>query len=226
MKNGWLRYLPYILSGLILLGIGAAYGFSDTFRENIQEGWHLVQNGDRGQLSAWFRNFGFWGPVMIFLFMFLQMITVVLPSWLLMVVAILGYGPVWGSLLSIGGIAFAAAVAFWIGHGLGRSTLDNMVGKKTEQKMERFLDNYGLGAIALFRLSPWLSNDAISFIAGMLDMSFWRFMAGTLIGIIPLTIAIALFSDSLQTLENGLIWIGGGGILLYGIYVWLDRRKK
>ena len=57
-------------------------------------------------------------------------------------------------------------------------------------------------------------------------MKFWHFLVGTLAGITPLTLAIALFSDNSDDLKNGLVWLGGGGILLYGVYVWLDRRAE
>ena len=60
----------------------------------------------------------------------------------------------------------------------------------------------------------------------MLGMPFGRFMLGTLLGITPLCIAVAFFIDHQESLQQGLIWLGIGGILLYGIYVWLDRRQK
>jgi uncharacterized membrane protein YdjX (TVP38/TMEM64 family) len=225
MKEKFARYLPYILSGVIILALAAAYAFSQTFRQNIQEGWNLILQGDRQAVSNWFKSFGFWGPLFILLFMFLQMITLVLPSWLLMVVAVLGYGPFWGGLLAVAGVTMAAIIAFWLGRGLGEGALRNLIGEKTEKKMDQFLEDYGIGAVALFRLSPFLSNDAISFVAGMLCMRFWRFLAGTLIGLVPLTVALAFFSRSPDQLKNGLIWVGAGGIVLYGIYIWLDKRS-
>lgn len=226
MRDKLLTYGPYVLSALIILGIAGAYFFIPDFRATIQEGWKLIKAGERDAISAWFRSFGATGPLLILLFMFLQMITVVLPSFVLMVVCILGYGPIWGSLLSVGGIVLVAAIAYWIGHALGESVLQRFVGKETEKKMQKFLDKYGLGAVAVFRLSPFLSNDAVSFVAGMLHMPFAKFTLGTLLGIVPLTVAIAFFAQSIDQLQTGLIWIGIIGIALYGVYIWLDRRKS
>ena len=223
-KEKLAKRIPYIFTGLLIAGLVAAYFLSPAFKSNIQEGWSLIMQGDRQAVTRYFRSFGFWGPVIIILFMFLQMITIVLPSWLLMVVAVLGYGPVWGTILSVGGITLVAIIAYWIGHGLGEGVLSRFIGNKTEKKMDKFIKEYGIGAVALFRLSPFLSNDAVSFVAGMLDMKFWHFLIGTIAGITPLAIALAIFSDSPETLKNGLIWVGAGGILLYGIYVWLDWR--
>lgn len=226
MRDKLLTYGPYVLSALILGGIAAAYFFIPDFRTTIQEGWKLIKSGEREAISDWFRSFGATGPLLILLFMFLQMITVVLPSFVLMVVCVIGYGPIWGSLLSIGGIVLVAAIAYWIGHALGERVLQRFVGEKTERKMHKFLDSYGLGAVAVFRLSPFLSNDAVSFVAGMLNMPFMKFILGTLLGIVPLTIAIAFFAQSLEQLKTGLIWIGIVGIVLYAIYVWVDRKKS
>ena len=57
-------------------------------------------------------------------------------------------------------------------------------------------------------------------------LRFWRFLVGTLAGIAPLAIALAVFSESPDQLKSTLIWIGVGGIALYGVYIWLDRRAK
>ncbi len=224
MKDKLLKYGPYYFTGVLIIGLVAAYFLSPAFKDQVQEGWSLLMQGDRRAVTEYFRSFGWWGPIVIIMFMFLQMITVVLPSWLLMVVAVLGYGPIWGTLLSIFGITLVAVIAFWIGRGLGENVLSKFIGEKTEKKMDKFLKEYGLGAVALFRLSPFLSNDAVSFAAGMLCMKFRHFLLGTLIGITPLAIALAIFSDSPDKLKNGLIWVGLGGILLYGVYVWLDSR--
>jgi uncharacterized membrane protein YdjX (TVP38/TMEM64 family) len=51
-----------------------------------------------------------------------------------------------------------------------------------------------------------LSNDAISFVAGLLRMGYWRFIAATLAGIAPLTIFIAIMGQSNDTLLQGLLW--------------------
>jgi uncharacterized membrane protein YdjX (TVP38/TMEM64 family) len=226
MREHLIRYASYIFTGLILVGLGVGYAASPEFRMQLHEGWNLMLQGDQETMTAYFHDLGFWGPVFIILFMFLQIFAVVFPSWLLMVVAVLGYGPVWGTVISVAGITVAAVAAYWIGRGLGEKVLSNLLGDKTERKMDKFLNNYGTGAVALFRLSPFLSNDGISLVAGMLKMRFWNFLLGTLAGITPLAIALALFSGSPDKLKNGLVWIGGGGIVLYAIYIWLDRRTK
>jgi len=226
MKRKHIKYGTYVFTGILIVGLAAAYFISPTFQAHVQEGWQLIKQGDQDAVTRFFKDFGVWGPIFILLFMFIQMITIVLPSWLLMIVAELAYGPVWGTLLSIFGITLVSSIAYWIGHGLGESVLSKLIGKSAERMMSRWIREYGIGAVALFRLSPFLSNDAISFVAGMVNMRFWRFLVGTLAGIAPLAIALAVFSESPDQLKSTLIWIGVGGIALYGVYIWLDRRAK
>lgn len=57
-------------------------------------------------------------------------------------------------------------------------------------------------------------------------MKYRKFILATLAGIIPLAFAIAYFGEDTDTLKNGLYWIGGAGILIYGIYVYIDHRKN
>ena len=88
------------------------------------------------------------------------------------------------------------------------------------------VEEYGFWAVALFRVSPFLSNDAISIIAGMLTMGYRKFIFATLTGIVPLALAIGYFAEDTETLKTGLYWIGGAGLLLYGVYIYIDRKKK
>ena len=104
--------------------------------------------------------------------------------------------------------------------------LTRFIGARTERKLDRLIRQYGAGAVFLFRLSPFLSNDAVSLVAGMLGMSFRRFLLATLAGITPLAVALGLFSESPEQLKTGFIWVGSAGILLYGVYVWLDRSGR
>jgi len=113
-----------------------------------------------------------------------------------------------------------------MGKWLGEDHLEQVMGKSKNKKVERWISEYGFWTIAIFRISPFLSNDAISIIAGMLSMKYRKFIFATLTGIIPLSFAIAYFAQDIDKLKNGLYWIGGAGIVIYGIYVYIDYRKS
>ena len=92
--------------------------------------------------------------------------------------------------------------------------------------MDFWIHNYSFGTVVLFRISPFLSNDGISFIAGMVQMGYKKYILATLLGIVPLTLAIAYFSESIETLKSGLYWVGGGGLIIYAVYIYLDYKKR
>ncbi len=195
-------------------------------QQTLNEGFELAKAGDEEALARWFEQFGFWGPVAIILFMVLQLFLIIFPSWLPMIVAVAGYGPVWGVAISVAAVVAASTVGYFIGRFFGPQARDALFDEKQKDHVQRLVEHYSFGIVALFRLSPILSTDAISLVAGLLGMNYWRYIGATLLGITPLAIGIAYFAKDLERLKEGLYWLGGIGLLLYGVYIWLDRRDK
>lgn len=219
------KKLSYILTGSIVAGLILLYFLYPPFQQFINETWQILWSEDETRIRNHFKSFGFWGPIAIIIVMILQIFLVVFPSWLPMIVAVLAYGFWGGALISIIGVFCASSIAFYIGKWLGEDHLEKIMGKSKNKKVEYWVSKYGFWTIAIFRISPFLSNDAISIVAGMLSMKYRKFILATLTGIIPLSFAIAYFGQDIETLKNGLYWIGGAGILIYGIYVYIDYRK-
>ena len=216
----------YILTGSIIAGLLILYFAYPPFQDFINETWKILWSNDEDKISAHFESFGVWGPIAIIIVMILQIFLVVFPSWLPMIVAVLAYGFWGGALISIAGVFCASTIAFYIGKWLGEEHLERIMGKSKNKKVEYWVSEYGFWTITIFRISPFLSNDAISIIAGMLSMKYRKFILATMAGIIPLSFAIAYFGRNTDKLKNGLYWIGGAGILIYAIYVYIDHRKR
>ena len=138
----------------------------------------------------------------------------------------MAYGFWQGILISLTGILLASTIGYFIGTKLKGPVLKKIFGEKKMKEMDFWINNYSFGTVVLFRISPFLSNDGISFIGGMVEMGFKRYMSATLLGIVPLTLAVAHFSDNIQTLKNGLYWVGGGGLLIYAFYIYFDYKKR
>ena len=226
-KNSRLQLTIYALSGGLLLGFLAAYFYWPSFHDGVREMYTVISSGNHDRITGYVRQFGFWGPVLVIAIMVLQMFLVVVPSWLLMIIAILAYGSWWGGILSVVAVAVASTVGYGLGKLLSQATLSKLVGEKSERKLEQTVNNYGAGAVVLFRLAPFLSNDAISFVAGMVRMGYVRFILATLAGIIPLTVLIAFFSRDIEQLKSILVWVGGiglGGYLIYLLVQYLRNR--
>jgi uncharacterized membrane protein YdjX (TVP38/TMEM64 family) len=155
-----------------------------------------------------------------------QMFLLVVPTLLLMVVSVLAYGPVWGSAIIFASVFAASSVGYFIGSYFGGAIVTRIIGKKLEKKVEGFLDDYGFCAIIVTRINPFLSNDAISFVGGLLRMGYWKFIGATVVGIAPLTVFITIMGKSTDSLKTGLLWGSLISLAIFGIYVWWDRRRK
>jgi uncharacterized membrane protein YdjX (TVP38/TMEM64 family) len=218
--------LPLFLTLGVVLSILAAYFFWPAFGETVREGWEVLLSGDQEKISDWVMQFGFWGPFFIILFMVLQMFLFVVNVMLLIIVAVLAYGPVWGSLLSLSGIVIASVIGYFVGKVWGSKIVHKFIGRKTTAKVETAIARYGIWAVVIARVSPFLSNDAISFIAGAGNMPFLKYMGATIVGITPLIIFIAWLGDDLEKLKTGLIWVTVVTILGFIIYYFYDRNRR
>lgn len=100
------------------------------------------------------------------------------------------------------------------------------MGEKTEKKVYQKVEKYGVWAVILSRISPFLSNDAISFITGLTKMNYFKFIVATIIGISPLIGLIAWLEEDWERLKSVLIWVSVISIIAFAIYLFLEHRKK
>lgn len=216
----------FIISGGLLLGLVVAYFTLDGFRQFVDEAIEVLTSDDQERIKNWVSEFGFWGPVFIIGAMTAQMFLIVIPSVALMVVSALAYGPWWGSVISYGAVVVAATIAYFIGVHANNVFIDKLIGEKNEKKVENYIQKYGSWAIVLFRLSPFLSNDAISFVAGIGQMRYLKFIIATSVGIIPLIAMIAYLGKDTERLETGMIWISAATLVGFLVYYLIKRKKN
>ncbi|UZH55665.1 TVP38/TMEM64 family protein [Salinimicrobium tongyeongense] len=224
-KSFFQKYLSFFLSGSIILFLVILYFTHSPFQESVKEAWEVLLSEDRDRIKDYVKQFGIWGPLAIVVFIVLQMFLIIFPSWLPIIVGVLAYGFWIGVLINLIGIGLASTIGYYI----GKKFKNVFVSDKKYEKMKFWIENYSFGTVVLFRVSPFFSTDAISFIAGIFRMNYKKFMLATYSGMIPLTLAVGYFSTDIDKLENGLYWVGGAGAVLYAIYVYIDyhkRRKK
>lgn len=217
---------PFYLSVLLVVGMVLAYWLVPSVQEFFKEAWEVLASEDEQRISEWVNQFGWWGPFIIVLAMIAQMFLLVIPTPLLMVVTVLAYGPWVGVAIILVAIFCASSIGYALGALLGTPLIERLLGAKTEKKILRFIDHYGFWAVIITRLSPFLSNDAISFVGGMLRMGYLRFIGATLIGIFPLASLIAFLGENNERLKSGLIWVSIISLVGFSGYVWWDKKKN
>ena len=210
MRDPWRRRIPWAIAAAILLILGAGAALLWMLAPDwTRQGYDVIAAGDLAGIREWIRSAGYWGPVTLIALMSLQMFLLVVPSWLLMIAAVLVYGPWAGGALAVLAIVIAAAVGYAIGRIAGQPTIDALLGDQTQAWVHRQTDRYGLWAVVITRLNPLLSNDAISILAGAVRLRFSQFMLATLAGIVPLAIATAVLGAQAKDAKTMLVAMSG-----------------
>ncbi|SIQ01936.1 TVP38/TMEM64 family protein [Maribacter ulvicola] len=218
--------LPLYITIGLLVALVVSYFLVPSVKDFFNEAWSVLTSDDEARIEQWVSGFGWLGPIVLVAAMVAQLFLLVVPSILLMVVSVLAYGPIWGSVIIIASVFAASTVGYFIGSYFGDVFVKRIIGKKSEKKVASFLEDYGFWAVIVTRVNPFLSNDAISFVGGILSMGYWRFMGATMVGILPLTGFIAVFGKNIDDLKMGLLWGSLISLLFFGIYIWWDKRRK
>ena len=220
------NHLPLYISFGLIGTLVATYFLWPAFQTTVREGFTALKSGEQQRIATWMHQFGYWGSVVLILLMVVQMFLFVVNVVALILVAILAYGPWWGSLVALTGVVVASTVGYGLGRALGESFVRKVLGEKSEQKVLDIVQRYGVWAVVIARLSPALSDDAISFVAGVARMGYWKFMAATVAGVLPLIALLAYLGEESNRLKTGLLWVSGVSLLLFGAYVWWDQRRQ
>lgn len=215
----------YISISLVVVLVGS-YFLIPSVQQFLDESWNVLTSNDNQKIQNWVDGFGWFGPLLLVLCMVAQMFLLIVPSLALMVVSILAYGPIWGSLIVLVSIFTASSIGYWIGRYFGPVIVEKLIGHNSEKKIADFLEDYGFWAVIVTRLNPFLSNDAISFVGGILKLGYWKFIGATLLGIAPLTLFITIIGKSTESLKSGLLWGSLVSLIIFGLYVYWDKRKR
>ena len=218
--------IPIYISLILLIIILASYFLIPEVKKFINEAWEVLTSNEQQRIQNWVEQFGWWGPIVIIATMLAQMFLIIIPSVALMVVSILAYGPIWGGILVLIAVFVASSVAYIIGNYFGSAIIVKLIGEKSSEKTTQFIENYGFWAVVITRINPFLSNDAISFVGGILKMNYGKFIAGTLLGITPLTVLIAIMGENTDSLKTGLFWGSLVSLVIFGLYIYWDKKRK
>lgn len=211
----------YIAVAVLLVG---AYFLIPAFKEQVNIAFEVLTGKDDDRIQKWVATFGFFGPIVIIIAMMLQMFLFVVPNILLMMIAIVSYGPFWGAVISFVGVFASSTLGYFVGSRLSRVTLSKFVSIKNQEKIAGFIRDYGVGSIITTRLCSF-SNDSLSIVAGVLKMEYKKYIGATMLGITPLIVLLAIFGNN-EKIEVALIWVTVVSLSMLIFYILLDKRRK
>lgn len=155
-------------------------------------GWgpDMSEYFERAAIEAWIDQAGIWGPLAVILLMIIAVVASPLPSAPVALAAGAAYGHYAGALYVAIGAELGAMLAFLIARHLGAAIVARILGDKTAHGL---LGSQNALTLAVFvsRLLPFVSFDAVSYLAGLSRIHLWRFLLATLAGILPASFVLA-----------------------------------
>ena len=150
------------------------------------------------------------------------------PITLLILVTVIVFGPVAGSLYSLIGCIAGALVTYAIGYFLGQDFVRKIAGAKW-QRMEKKIGQTGIVAVATLRLLPVAPFTVVNIVSGAFKVPWRDYILGSLIGLTPGIVITSLFAHQFASairnpglgtflLSAALIAVSVAGT------VWLKRR--
>jgi len=140
---------------------------------------------NKENLISTIETLGIWGPIILITLIIIQGILSVFPVTLLFFAAGILYGGTFGSLYSIIGYTSGALLTFHLGKKYGRDIEKKWITKKKTEHFEKILKKKGSLAVFLGRMLIVFPADTVSFAAGITRIETKKFIAATILGILP-----------------------------------------
>ena len=149
-------------------------------------------------VTAWAQAFADrpWAPLVILL-AYTPACIVMFPRPLITLAAVVAFGPLPGFGYALSGIMIAAFLTYVAGLRLPRHTVRSFAGPSL-QRVTETLRRRGLLAVTALRLVPIAPFAVEGVVAAAIDIPLWQFMLGTLLGMLPGTLATTVFGDQLE----------------------------
>ncbi|MCX7951193.1 MAG: TVP38/TMEM64 family protein [Clostridiales bacterium] len=144
-----------------------------------------------------YRNFA----ILIYLFLSTIRSIFLLPAGVFAIISGLTFGNILGTLLTCVGVTLSGVLSYLISKYLAREFILNIL-KKRFGKINNILKKQGLFYIVTLRLIPIFPFDAVSFTAGIVNISFFDFTLGTFIGSLPGAFIYTYLGNSLMDISS------------------------
>jgi uncharacterized membrane protein YdjX (TVP38/TMEM64 family) len=138
------------------------------------------------QLLFWVvESFQAGGLPILFVAMILQALAIPIPSEFVLICGGAAFGLLAGWLVGALGSVVAAFIGFYISRKGGRSVAMRFVGERGIEFADNWFNHWGVWAVLLGRIAPFIPFDVISYSAGLTQMKLRSFIIPTVIGTFP-----------------------------------------
>lgn len=119
---------------------------------------------------------------------------VLMPLMLLVTATVIGFGPWPGAAYALAGALASALATYLLGSRIGRERVRRYAGKRLMQVSAR-LARRGVLTVFIVRMVPVAPFTVVNLVAGASHLGLRDYMIGTLLGLLPGVLAIALVVD-------------------------------
>lgn len=178
-----------------LLGLALAWSYTS-----------LSGFADEGRISTLLSAYSqsIWGPLFA-IAAFVVGGLVVFPILVLIAATAAALGPWLGFFTAMAGALLSALVLFSIGRVLGRERLQHLLGRRAARIQERIVGR-GILAVVVIRMIPVAPYSIVNVVAGASTLPLRDFMVGTLLGITPGILAMAVLGAQIADLARNASW--------------------
>jgi uncharacterized membrane protein YdjX (TVP38/TMEM64 family) len=161
-------------------------------------------------------------------------LTLAVPLTFLTLVVVVAFGPLSGFVCAMVGAQVGAVFSYALGVMLGRDIVRKLAGERVNHISQKLADR-GLLAVIAVRMVPVAPFAIVNMIAGASHIRLRDLLLGTLLGMAPGTLGIALFMETIleamrtPSANSGIavvltvLLIGAG---IWAARVWLRRTEK
>ena len=185
----------------------------------------LVGVPDQQRLRDDVAALGWWAPV-AFSALYAVVSLSPLPKTVFTLAAGALFGLAGGVAVVMTGAMLGAVAAFHLGRLLGRDTVRWLTAGRLD-RLDTRLSEHGLRTIVLARLIPVVPFTAVNYLAGLTAVRLRRFVAGTVVGIVPATTAYVTVGAYGWQPGHWPMWAALGTLLVLTVGgLALERRRR
>lgn len=156
------------------------------------------------EIKTSIKSYGAWAPL-IYILIYQIRPFILLPAAMASVAAGIIWG--WEALIYIYLASIICATwQFFIARYFARDAVEKMVNAKAEA-IKKYVEKNSMVSVIFIRMIPNVGFDIQNLILGLTKIKYWKYILGTIIGILPGSIILVYFGDSLvNVLMNPQNW--------------------
>jgi len=130
--------------------------------------WKIIQNClTKEFFSDFLSQTGFLAPLVMLVIQILQVIIAPIPVQPVSIASGYIFGALWGFVIAYSGLLIGSFIAFYLGKTFGRPLVKRVVGKRTMNKYDGYIQKVSVFVLTIIYFLPLFPDDEITYILGM-----------------------------------------------------------